>query len=232
MINHGELMAQLKAATPTGREEHNELVARLTAGGVIMEGGPLQSNVLPTTPAGNIMRSDLGMILHKDFDSVKPMTAPGLLNTGFKLGAGSMKELSGVNPTLVHVVQRAIQLTTQDFCVYDGIRSVKEQQAHVTAGTSKTMQSKHLSGLAVDLVPWINGKPVWDWTGCYKIAFAMDLSATEAGVAAKIRWGGAWDRTLADFGGDLGSYAQEVTRYRARHVGPDFVDGPHFEILS
>jgi peptidoglycan L-alanyl-D-glutamate endopeptidase CwlK len=148
---------------------------------------------------------------------------------GFKLGEASRKELQGVYTPLIRVVQLAIQLTRQDFCVYDGIRSFKEQQQHVANGTSKTMKSKHLDGLAVDLVPWINGKPVWDWKGCYMIAHAMDQAATQLGVANKIRWGGAWDRVLSDFGGDLGSYEQEVQRYQSRHPGPDFIDGPHFE---
>jgi peptidoglycan LD-endopeptidase CwlK len=148
----------------------------------------------------------------------------------FKLGAGSMKELNGVNGDLVRCVMLAITISPIDFCVYDGIRSVKEQQQHVKNGTSKTMQSKHLNGLAVDLVPWIGGKPVWDWKGCYQIAWAMDQAATQLGMADRITWGGAWDRRLSDFGGDLGSYEQEVTRYRSRHAGSDFLDGPHFEI--
>lgn len=148
----------------------------------------------------------------------------------FGLSAASLRELNGVDARLVQCVKLAITLTPVDFTVYDGIRTVKEQQSYVAKGTSKTMQSKHLDGLAVDLVPWINGKPVWDWTGCYKIAWAMDQAATQLGFAGLITWGGAWDRTLADFGGDLGSYEQEVGLYRKRHAGSDFIDGPHFEI--
>lgn len=148
----------------------------------------------------------------------------------FGLSAASLRELQGVDTRLVACVKLAITLTPVNFTVYDGIRTVKEQQSYVAKGTSKTMQSKHLDGLAVDLVPWINGKPVWDWNGCYKIAWAMDQAATQLGFAGLITWGGAWDRTLADFGGDLGSYEQEVGLYRKRHAGSDFIDGPHFEI--
>lgn len=150
----------------------------------------------------------------------------------YSLGPASRKELEGVNVDLVRCVQLAITLTTQDFCVYDGLRTVKEQQAIVAAGKSRTMQSKHLVGLAADLVPWIGGKPVWDWDGCYKIAYAMDLAATQLGMAHRITWGAAWDRTLADFGSDLGSYEQEVILYRKRHAGSDFIDGPHFQIVA
>lgn len=161
-----------------------------------------------------------------DSASVKPIVR----DSGFKLGAASLKELEGVDSLLVSVVKLAITLTEQDFTVYDGIRTVKEQMNHVQNGTSKTMQSKHLDGLAVDLVPWINGKPVWDWDGCYKIAMAMDMAATQLGCAALIRWGGAWDRKLSDFGGNVDSYKDEVAAYQRRHAGPDFLDGPHFEI--
>lgn len=147
----------------------------------------------------------------------------------FKLGAASLKELEGVHQGLVDVVKLAIRITTQDFTVYDGIRTVKEQANHVKNGTSKTMKSKHLEGLAVDLVPWINGRPVWDWTGCYKIAHAMDCAATHLGYADKIRWGGAWDRVLSDFGGNPDHYEDEVQEYMRRHAGPDFLDGPHYE---
>ncbi len=150
----------------------------------------------------------------------------------FKFGKASLKELEGVNVDLVRVTRRALELTSQDFCVFDGIRTYKEQQLHVANGTSKTMQSKHLQGLAVDLVPWIGGKPVWDWGGCYKIAVAMDQAATELGVADRITWGGAWDRKLSDFGGDTNEYSLVVAEYQNRHPGPDFLDGPHYEITS
>lgn len=148
----------------------------------------------------------------------------------FVFGARSEAELKGVNPTLVAVTRRALVLSTVDFGVYDGIRTVAEQRAHVAAGNSKTMASKHLDGLAVDLVPFIGGRYVWDWNGCYSIALAMDKAATEMGVADRITWGGAWDRRLSDYGNDPAAYRREVDAYKARHAGPDFIDGPHFEI--
>src|SRR3546814_10917995 len=80
------------------------------------------------------------------------------------------------------------------------------------------MKSKHLDGLAVDLVPW-GGKPVWEWDRIYPIAFAMDQAATELGLASKIRWGGAWDRVLSDIGGSIDSYREECEAYAKRHPG-------------
>ena len=109
----------------------------------------------------------------------------------FILGSRSRTRLAGVHPKLVSVVERAIQITAQDFCVHCGLRALAEQRAHV-AGTSWTMNSKHLPqadgfARAVDLVPLIRGKLIWDWDGCYRIAAAMGVAANEQRVA--LRWG-------------------------------------------
>jgi peptidoglycan L-alanyl-D-glutamate endopeptidase CwlK len=155
----------------------------------------------------------------------------------YTLGPASIAHLKGVHPSLVKCVHRAIELTEQDFSVYEGLRTVARQVVLVHQGFSKTMDSQHIPqpdgfGHAVDLVPWIQGHPVWDWDGCYKIAMAMDAAATEQGVAAHIRWGGAWDRRLSDFGGSLDAYRGAVQLYKSRHVGPDFLDGPHYEFRN
>lgn len=158
-------------------------------------------------------------------------SASATAGSGFVFGEASKKELIGVNVDLQRVCNLALRYSTQDFCVFDGIRSYKEQADHVRNGTSQTMQSKHLQGLAVDLVPWVNGGPVWDWEKIYPIAQAVDRAATELGVANRITWGGAWDRKLSDFGGDSSAYKREAEKYCERHPGKDFIDGPHFEIL-
>ena len=150
--------------------------------------------------------------------------------SGFVLGPKSLRELEGVNPVLVECVHRAIQLTEVDFRVYDGIRTKAEQERMVSRGVSKTMDSKHLTGHAVDLVPLIGGILKWDWEGCYAIACAMDQAATELGVAHRITWGAAWDKTLDQYGGEKIAYAKEVLAYANRHPGKDFLDGPHFQI--
>src|SRR3546814_4384546 len=66
----------------------------------------------------------------------------------------------------------------------------------------------------------------------YPIAFAMDQAATELGLASKIRWGGAWDRVLSDFGGSIDSYREECEAYAKRHPGKDFLDGRSVEHTS
>lgn len=106
----------------------------------------------------------------------------------YALGLRSKQNLSGVNRDLVSVVELAIKLTTQDFMVIEGIRNINRQRELVAAGKSKTMNSRHLTGHAVDLCPY----PV-DWEDPEKfvaISIAMKEAAKELGI--KIEWGGDW----------------------------------------
>lgn len=106
----------------------------------------------------------------------------------YSLGLRSKQSLSGVNRDLVSVVELAIKLTSQDFMVIEGIRNINRQRELVAAGKSKTMNSRHLTGHAVDLCPY----PV-DWEDAEKfvaISVAMKEAAKELGI--KIEWGGDW----------------------------------------
>lgn len=148
----------------------------------------------------------------------------------YVLGARSRNNLQYVHPTLVGVVRRAIQLTTQDFTVLEGIRSLAQQRIYVDTGVSKTMNSMHLRqndgyGHAVDLVPFVGGVLRWEWGPIYPVAAAMQAAAAELGVT--ITWGGVWDRPMNRITGSLADAADE---YAKRHPGPDFLDGPHYEI--
>lgn len=161
----------------------------------------------------------------------------GACRMAYALGAASRRELIGVHPDLVRVVERAIEITRCDFTVHDGIRTVEEQKRFVAQGVSKTMRSKHLEGKAVDLVPWVEGKPRWWWPQIYQIAAAMHQAARELGV--RIRWGVVWDRRLNDLAPGIDdpdlladALRREGLAYNARHPGPDFPDGPHYEVLT
>lgn len=154
----------------------------------------------------------------------------------YSLGAASRRELAGVHPQLVAVVERAITYTTQDFTVFDGLRTETEQRQLVARGASKTMNSKHRKqadgyGHAVDLVPWINGKARWEWKPIFQIAVAVKRAADELGV--RLIWGGVWDRVLADLPGDATGIEKAVNAYVARRLTlgkTAFIDGPHFEL--
>ena len=120
----------------------------------------------------------------------------------YRLGFRSRQNLARVHPKLVKVVERAIELTKQDFSVLCGVRTKEEQQALYDQGRKTpgpivtwTLKSRHLPakdgfGHAVDLVP----SPL-DWNDIKKfdaIAEAMFAAAKEQGV--KLRWGADWDQ--------------------------------------
>ncbi|HUD28947.1 MAG TPA: M15 family peptidase [Novosphingobium sp.] len=151
----------------------------------------------------------------------------------YALGQRSLAQLVGVHPSLVKVAHRAIAITKQDFTVQEGLRSIETQRLYVKRGASKTMASKHLKqadgfGHAIDLVPWLNGQPRWEWPLIWEIAQAVDVAATELGV--KLIWGAVWDRRMDQYGGGAAALKAEVEAYKLRHPGPDFLDGPHYQL--
>jgi peptidoglycan L-alanyl-D-glutamate endopeptidase CwlK len=119
----------------------------------------------------------------------------------YKLSRRSLERLQKVHPDLVRVVMRAIQLAEVDFGVTEGVRTIEKQREYVAKGASKTMNSRHLTGHAVDLAAYVGTEVRWDWPLYHKIAAAMKSAAKELDVA--IVWGGDW---------------------------ASFPDGPHFEL--
>lgn len=164
----------------------------------------------------------------------------------YKLGDKSKKHLEGVHPNMIRLVEACIKETPIDFTILKsgGLRTASQQMAIFKRGASKmngrdrkSMHQKQASGFgeAVDLIPWVAGSPRWEWPLIYPIAATMARLSKEMKI--DIRWGGVWDKELDDFIGT--DYTQEVltqkikTEVRAycvRHPGPDFIDGPHYEL--
>ena len=119
----------------------------------------------------------------------------------YELSKRSRDRLSGVHPDLVKVVERAIEITEVDFAVLEGVRSRTRQEQLFKQKATKTMNSRHLTGHAVDLGAYVGGSIRWDWPLYYQIADAMKAAAAELEVP--LTWGGDWKT---------------------------FPDGPHFEL--
>lgn len=146
----------------------------------------------------------------------------------FKLSKRSLNNLQGVKPPLVAVVHRAIQLTSVDFVVIEGVRTLKRQQQLVDRGASQTLDSKHLTGDAVDLAAWL-GTIRWELPLYFKIAEAMKQAAVENNVA--IRWGGAWTVPDIRIYSDTMEHAHEAYLALRRSQGRKaFIDAPHWEL--
>jgi peptidoglycan L-alanyl-D-glutamate endopeptidase CwlK len=114
----------------------------------------------------------------------------------FALSPRSLQRLEGVHPKLVAVVKAAISISKVDFTVIEGVRSLEKQREYFNAGKSRTMKSKHLTGHAVDLAPFLDvdgdGKSEFSWQEKHflPIADAMFQAATNLGV--QLQWGGHW----------------------------------------
>ena len=120
---------------------------------------------------------------------------------GFILSQRSLKNLEGVHADLVRVVERALEITTVDFVVTEGLRSAERQEQLVKSGASKTKNSRHLTGHAVDVAAWVDGKVSWNWKYYDDIASAFKEAAKELSI--EVEWGGDWK---------------------------SFKDGPHFQL--
>ncbi len=119
----------------------------------------------------------------------------------FRLSARSNERLAGVHVELACVVRRALQLSPVDFTVLEGRRTAERQNLLYQAGATRTLNSRHLTGHAVDLGAWVGNGVRWDWSLYEKIAHAMQMAAAEQGVP--LEWGGDWQ---------------------------SFKDGPHFQL--
>lgn len=119
-----------------------------------------------------------------------------------KYSARSLKNLNGIHPDLRRVIDRALLDSPMDFTVIEGLRTKERQKQLVASGASRTLNSRHITGHAVDLVPiGPNGKAAFDWPLYDVLGPAVERAAEAEGVA--IAWGGRWT---------------------------NFRDGPHFEL--
>jgi peptidoglycan L-alanyl-D-glutamate endopeptidase CwlK len=147
----------------------------------------------------------------------------------FKLSQRSLSRLEGVQPPLVAVVKRAIELTRVDFGVTEGVRSIQTQRDYVARGVSQTMNSKHLTGDAVDLVAYIGNRVSWELNLYDDIADAMKDAGIELGVSLK--WGAAWNvPDITRWEGSMESAMNHYIDERRRQGRRPFIDGPHFEL--
>lgn len=133
----------------------------------------------------------------------------------YKLSERSLKSLEGVDPNLVKIVKRAIEITEQDFIVIEGLRTKEQMMINygkgrtasqlavhgIPASYAKPKEAKvtwlnnpfasnHAKGKAVDIVP----NPV-DWNDISKfkkINEAMQVAAKEFGI--KLSYGGDWTK--------------------------------------
>lgn len=124
----------------------------------------------------------------------------------FTLGIKSARNLVGVHPDLVSIVQLAITLSEVDFTVFEGVRTIEREREMIAKGLSSLKdpyECRHVPtngyGHAVDLVLLVDGQPTWNsqYIPAYgKIGAAMHKAAEQ--LKLPLRWGGEW-KTFKDY---------------------------------
>jgi peptidoglycan LD-endopeptidase CwlK len=106
------------------------------------------------------------------------------------LSEKSLARLAGVDPRLQTVIAAAAAICPTPFVVTEGLRSKARQEMLFAAGKSKTLNSRHLTGEAVDVACVIEGVARWEWAYYESIAKAVKAAARQLGV--DVEWGGDW----------------------------------------
>lgn len=147
----------------------------------------------------------------------------------FTLSDRSKSRLEGLEPKLIAVTELAIDYTKIDFGVTCGLRTVAEQQELVDSGASQTMNSKHITGHAVDVVAYVGPRITWELNVYDDIAEAFKTAAMELDVT--LRWGAAWHiADIREWGGTMEDAMNSYTDLRRRQGKRPFIDAPHFEL--
>lgn len=147
----------------------------------------------------------------------------------FAPGPRSRLNLVGVHADLVRCVNYAYTVTEVDFSVLEGRRSATREKALFEAGASHTLQSRHITGHAVDIAPYLQGRIHWEWPLFYPVIESFWLASHDLGIP--LRWGGVWDRALTEL--DRAHLDDEFHAYtaRAKAAGQNpLSDGGHIEL--
>ena len=106
------------------------------------------------------------------------------------LNEKSIRRLAAVHPDLRRVIEAAAAITTVDFIVTEGMRTLERQRQLLAAGATRTLKSRHLTGHAVDLAAMVGTQVRWDWPLYHKLADCVKVAAKQCKI--KVEWGGEW----------------------------------------
>jgi peptidoglycan L-alanyl-D-glutamate endopeptidase CwlK len=112
------------------------------------------------------------------------------------LNERSLKALVGVHPDLVAVAKRAAELMPGGFILTEGLRSKERQRELFAKGLSKTMNSRHIVGMAVDFAPILYGEVTWKTPAFLPVIKAFKTASAELKIP--IVSGSEW-KTFKDY---------------------------------
>ena len=146
----------------------------------------------------------------------------------FIFGKKSASLLATTHPDLQKVAKEALSISKVDFGIIEGRRSVDKQTQYVKAGLSQTMKSRHLTGHAIDCIPFVDGK-FDDKTEDNFTIMAEAFREAAIKLEIEILWGRAWLMALNYYPSAQAAMDAYVAKRRAEHRTP-FMDGPHFQL--
>lgn len=109
-------------------------------------------------------------------------------------GRRSLKRMEGIDQELKDLLYVVIKQVPFDLTIvaYGGLRTPEEQLHLFNKGATPldgiTRKSKHQSGLAVDVVPYIDGNATWRKKYTDELALYMFAEAAQQDL--RIAWGG------------------------------------------
>ncbi|MDR2777964.1 MAG: hypothetical protein LBB13_00440 [Rickettsiales bacterium] len=128
----------------------------------------------------------------------------------FTFGDRSRSILENVQLELRILAERVIKISPIDFAITSGLRTRDEQQKLYESGKSKTLNSKHLSGKALDFVPWHSGTAYFYDLGSCSLIAGLFIALAEESLQLKIRTGVLWDGNLVSANEFLDAYHIEI----------------------
>jgi peptidoglycan L-alanyl-D-glutamate endopeptidase CwlK len=108
----------------------------------------------------------------------------------YALSQRSKDRLKGVHPDLVKVIEEAIKESPLDFSISEGLRTKERQKVLFDSGKSQTMNSRHITGHAIDFAVIKDGEVTWDFK--YYQLVADHIKAVAKALDVPIIWGGDW----------------------------------------
>ena len=114
----------------------------------------------------------------------------------FKLSSRSLKNVTGVHPDLIRVINLALQISKIDFGIPEtgGIRNADEQNILFLEGKSKCNgydnRSAHQDGNAFDYFAYEHGRLSYKDKDMAMVATAILQAASQLGVS--VEWSGLW----------------------------------------
>lgn len=110
-----------------------------------------------------------------------------------RLTRADERKLVGLSPSLVAVVRHVAASYDGRFIIVEGKRSMVRQRELYRTGKSRTLNSKHLIGHALDVAPMLGDAVSWNWDDFTPLVEAAKRSASALGVPMIFGYDWGWD---------------------------------------